>query len=207
MTVENPEANNNAGDPAQTTNVQEPEKAADTNTENKGSTVVTGKDGAANKPTEVAPESYQDFTLSEGFTADVEVTGEFKTLAKELNLSQEKAQKLVDLQNKLFSKTTAEMSKRFDTIQNEWVNAAKNDPEYGGKDFDKNLGLAKKALDQFGNPALNKIIEQTGMGNNPEFIRLLVKVGKTISEDGVMTNGNSTAKETDPAKVLFPNMA
>jgi hypothetical protein len=174
----------------------------------KGDTLATGKDGKADDPKpEVAPDKYEDFTLPENFEADNDVVEEFKTVAKELNISQEKAQKLVDLQTKLFSKQSAKMAERWNTLQDKWVEEAKNDKEYGGQNFEKSLGAAKLALEKFGNPALNKLIEQTGMGNNPEFIRLLVKVGNTVKEDNVMTGGNGVGEQKSAAKTLFPSMA
>ena len=49
---------------------------------------------------EGAPEQYAEFALPEGFQVDTAVMDEFKGLAKELNLPQATAQKLVDLQAK-----------------------------------------------------------------------------------------------------------
>ena len=51
-----------------------------------------------------APEEYADFTLPEGMEADPDLIAEFKAEAKRLNLSQEDAQKLVDIQAKLAEK-------------------------------------------------------------------------------------------------------
>jgi len=52
--------------------------------------------GAQTAPADVIPEAYSDYTLPEGFAIDKAETEKFNGLAKDLGLSQEKAQKLVD---------------------------------------------------------------------------------------------------------------
>jgi hypothetical protein len=44
------------------------------------------------------------------------------------------------------------------------------------------------------------------MGNHPEFIRLLYKVGLTLKEDKLMTEGGGPVSPTERGKVLFPDM-
>ena len=67
-----------------------------------------------------APETYSDFTLSEGIEPDKEAMDEFKMLAKEENWSQEKAQKLVDLQNKAMTRAGDTLKQRWNDTQKEW---------------------------------------------------------------------------------------
>lgn len=156
---------------------------------------------------EGAPDEY-DFTMPEGMEemVDKDAMEAFSEFAKEHNLSQEDAQKVVDIQTDIMKRIGERYQEEYAELSNEWREAAKNDKEYGGEKFEENLGYAKKALETFGGEDLIEALEVTGMGNHPELIRFAVNVGKMISEDGVMT-GNKAAKETDPAKVLFPNMA
>jgi hypothetical protein len=166
------------------------------------------KDGEPDKTkTDSAPDSYTDFKFADGLEADKDVTGEFKQVAKELNLSQDKAQKLVDLQNKLMQNQGKRLQESWENTQNDWKKATTEDKEIGGPKLQESLASAKKVLEKFGTPALNKIVEEYGMGNNVEFIRLLTKVGNTIKEDSMNTGGSGTQSEKDPAKILFPNMA
>lgn len=191
-------------------NTVEEKHPLDTTVENKGEggDPAKVKDGETDKTkTDGAPDNYTDFKFANGLEADTEVTGEFKQVAKELNLSQEKAQKLVDLQNKLMQNQGKRFQAEWEKTQNDWKKATTEDKEIGGPKLQENLSVAKKALDKFSTPALNQLIEETGMGNNVEFIRLLVKVGSTIKEDTMNVNGGDTAGVKDPAKVLFPNMA
>jgi hypothetical protein len=153
-------------------------------------------------------DEYGDFKLPEGVELDKEAVTEFKTLAKELELPKESAQKLVDLQAKLMTKAGENMTEAWAKIQTEWRDKAQADKEYGGKNFKDNVGLAQKAIKAFGSKEFSEALESTGMGNHPELIRFLVKVGKEIGEDGVMNNGNKAGGEKkDAASILYPDMA
>lgn len=52
-----------------------------------------------------------------------------------------------------------------------------------GAAYDDHIALAVKATQAFGGDKLMKTLEETGFGNNPEYIRAMVKVGKAMSED------------------------
>lgn len=157
------------------------------------------------KPAEVQAEAveYQPFQLPEGITADEEVLGEFKATAKELGLSQEGAQKLVELQSKVALKQQEAMR----TMQAQWAEQSKTDKEFGGEALNENLGVAKKALDAFASPDLRTLLNESGLGNHPEVIRHFIRVGKAISEDGRVVSGTKAVTPSDPARRLFPNQA
>lgn len=153
-----------------------------------------------------APEVYADFTLPENFKSDESTIGKFKEIAKELGLTQEAAQKLVEFQATQSSTNVqafgTAMQAHVDKTANEWATAAKADPEYGGEKFNENLGIAKQALDKFGTPELKTLLKESRMGNHPEVIRMLVKAGKAISQDGFVP-GRSAAAPKDAASVLY----
>jgi len=153
--------------------------------------------------TEAAPTTPQEIeiTVPEGVAADTEVLNEFKTLAKELNLSQADAQRLADLQIKMTLRQGEEMRAQHVA----WADAAKTDKEFGGDAFAANLSVAKAALDQFATPELRSLLNVTGLGNHPEVIRAFVRIGKQISEDGSIVRGAKADSPSDPAKRLFPN--
>ena len=155
-----------------------------------------GEDGGE-KPVE-----YTDFTLPEGFHAEEGLMGEFKEVAKELNLSQENAQKLVDLQTKF----TLAQAENWETVKSDWVKAAKTDKEVGGVKWDENVATARQALDQFGTDELKAALDSTGVGNHPEFIRFAYRIGKALKEDGVLSGANKDMGPKDASKILFPNM-
>lgn len=155
------------------------------------------------KPEEKQPETleYTDFSLPEGLQYDQAIATEFKSVAKELGLKQDQAQKLVDFYAKQYQAQTEAYQRQ---VQ-EWAEQAKKDPVIGGADFDKNIGVAVKALDKFGTPELRQVLDNTGLGNHPEVIKFFYNVGKAISEDSfVEGSGKSAAKSI--AEILYPNM-
>lgn len=154
----------------------------------------------------VVPEKYEDFKLPEGVEVDAEMLDAFKPLAKELGLTQENAQKLVDLQAKASQKMAEANAKAWTTMVEKWANDAKADKEYGGVNFNENIGVARKALDHFGTPALKAMLNETGVGNHPELIKFAIKVGKEMQSGGVLVGGKKT-EATDIAHILYPNLA
>lgn len=147
------------------------------------------------------PTEYEPFTLPEGLGVDEELLGEFKAEAKRLNLSQEDAQKFVDLQ----AKAAARQAEQLASVRAQWADQSKTDKEFGGDALSENLGVAKKAMDAFATPELRKLLNDSGLGNHPEVIRTFVRVGKAISEDGRVVSGTRSTTSSDPAKRLFPN--
>lgn len=157
-----------------------------------------GKDG--DKPAG-APEAYEAFTLPEGIKLDEPIMGEFQTLAKDLNLPQEAAQKLVDLAGKMQLGTVEQIQATVERQSQEWADASKADKEFGGDSFDANLALAKSALDKFGSPELKSLLSETKLGNHPEVVRFMVRAGKAISQDGFVPGGSGAAATKDARSI------
>ena len=153
-----------------------------------------------------APENYEDFKTPEGIALDADVATEFKGLAKELNLSQDAAQKVADLGGTLAQNWAGQQTEAIQKAKAEWINGTKTDKEIGGDQLPANLAVAKKALDTFGTPELRTLLNESGLGNHPEIIRAFYRAGKAISEDRVLTGGATQPVKT-PAKTLFPNQA
>lgn len=164
--------------------------------EDKASKDETAKEGA--------PEQYEDFQAPEGVQLDAELTGDLKTIAKELNLSQKDAQRVADLGPKLLQKWQDSQAQAITQLREEWANTAKADKEYGGDALAENLAVAKQALDTFGTPELRALLNESGTGNHPELIRFMVRVGKTISSDTFVAGdrGSQPAKR-DLANNLY----
>lgn len=163
-------------------------------TENKTETKTETK-------TEGAPEKYQ-FTDADKF--DSKVLEAFSESAKEANLSQESAQKLLD---KVAPALQARQEEQVKQIHQQWIDASTNDKEFGGDHLKENLGAARKALDAFGSPELRKFLDDSGLGNHPEVIRMLVKTGKAISEDKFVSGSPGGRPTVDPASVLYDKTA
>jgi hypothetical protein len=152
-----------------------------------------------------APEKYE-FKAPEGTSLDEAVIAEYSTVAKELGLSQEAAQKVIDkLAPKLAERTAAAQVEAFNAFKDGLEAQTRADKELGGDKLNENLAVAKKALNAFGTPELRKLLDDTGLANHPEVIRVLFKAGKSISEDRFVPGGTQPTKgERDAASALYP---
>ncbi len=157
---------------------------------------TTGAPATAADPVVDQPIEYTDFTLPEGYDLG-NLGDEFKNIAKEYKLTQEQAQKLVDLDVKR-SQAYQESIKQAAVA---WQEASKADKEFGGDSLDENMGLAKKALDTFGTPELKTLLDQSGLGNHPEIIRAFYRAGKAISEDRLVTGATAGGTPADARRI------
>lgn len=154
---------------------------------------------------EGAPEKYEDFTAPEGRQFDPEFSKAYSEAAKELNLNQDKAQKFLD---KLAPVVVARQQEQINNLVTQWGEQATVDKEYGGEKLQENLGIAKQALDKFGTPEFKELIQKSGLGNHPEVIRFIYRVGKSFSPDSIVTGrkeGGKTGPKTfgDLADALY----
>lgn len=136
-----------------------------------------------------------DFKVPEGIELDVGTSDKFKALATELKLPADSAQKVVDL----YAGVRQAEAQAFADQVKAWGEQVSADKELGNAD---NLAAARKAVDAFGTPELKSLLNSTGMGNHPEVVRLMSKIGKAISEDTI-TRGKQGEKPKDAANVLY----
>jgi len=149
---------------------------------------------------EGAPEQYT-FEPVEGVEVAESVSTSFAAVAKELNLSQDAAQKVL---NQMAPAIQAHQTARLEAIRTEWASTATKDTEFGGEKLQENLSVAKKALDTFGTPELRSLLNESGLGNHPEIIRAFYRAGKAISEDGFVSGASGQSRAADP-KSFYPN--
>ncbi|SDH23109.1 hypothetical protein [Propionivibrio dicarboxylicus] len=136
-----------------------------------------------------APESYTDFTAPEGTTLNEDAMTEFKALAKERNLSQEDAQKFVDIGAKAVQLNNNRILEAVESTQAQWLADAKADKEFGGDKLGESLAVAKLARDTYGSEGLIKFLDESKLGNHPEMIRFFARIGRTIKPDSAVPGG------------------
>ena len=146
-----------------------------------------------------APEQYE-FQEPEGVAFDDAVIGAFSEVAKELDLPQDRAQTVLDRMAPLLQSRQAE---RIEAAQAEWKASSEVDKEFGGEQLAENLGTAKKALDAFATPELRTLLNESGLGNHPEVIRLFYRVGKATSEDNRIVTGRGGQDNRNDARRLY----
>ena len=130
-----------------------------------------------------APESYAEFTMPEGVEVDSEMLETASAMFKEDGLSQEQSQKYVDMMAAKVQSITNGQVEAFNQQVSEWAEQSKNDKEFGGDKFDQSVATARRAIDKFGTPELNKLLNDHGVGSHPEVIRFMKRVGDLTTED------------------------
>jgi hypothetical protein len=173
-----------------------------TDTPAEGTTAPVESEAKADEAaTEVqAPESYE-FAMPDGVELDEKAAAEFSDIAKELKLPQDQAQKIVDM----YAKRVQGQVEAHKTLVEGWASTVKADKEIGGDKLPESLATARKAVDTFGSPELKNLLNTSGLGNHPEFVKLMYRAGKAISEDRFIVGGETGAVNTDIAKSLYPN--
>ncbi|MEY2703263.1 MAG: hypothetical protein RLY43_1901 [Bacteroidota bacterium] len=157
------------------------DESTDDSTANTENTEISDTD-TDEKPN--APTDYEDFKALDGLIYDTESATEFKDVAKELNLTQDQAQKLVDL----YGKNILAQQEQQQEQSNQWFNESKK--QYKQSEID----LASKTIGRFADKETIDLLGQSGLGNHPKMIGLFKKIGEQISE-GKMVDAGTTPKE------------
>lgn len=148
-----------------------------------------------------APEAYE-FKMPEGQELDAEVLKAYSEVAKQLDLPQESAQKVLD---SVMPVMQARNLERIQAVHASWKQASTSDKEFGGEKLSENLALAQKALNSFGTPELRAFLEESQLGNHPEIIRAFYRAGRAISDDSYV--GGRAAKSQPVARSFEDHLA
>lgn len=114
---------------------------------------------------------------------------DFLTLAKELDLSDNTAQSLIDFAVNQNSAMQATQKAQ----EQELIESALNDTEFGGSHFEKSIKTAQNALKHFADENFISLLENSGLGNHPEMLRFFYRLGKHIAEDNFTSENLSGA--------------
>ncbi|MGA2223583.1 MAG: hypothetical protein ABSH41_03970, partial [Syntrophobacteraceae bacterium] len=151
----------------------------------------------------------------EGTSLDEASATEFKGLAKELDLTQEQAQKLLSFGGDKIKALAEAPYKAWSETQTKWQAEVKADPEIGGTKFQDSVKAAALVFQPGeSNPfvtndadaqALREALNMTGAGNNPALVKLFVRMGNLLKEPGNLTGG-PVNKSKDFLNAMYPKM-
>ena len=183
--------------------------------------VETKPEGEAKPADAKAPEAYAEFKAPEGFTINKAAVEAALPVFKELGLTQDQAQKLVDIQTKREAELSKSNQGEYTAIREGWRKdvLANADLSAGGKIKPEILETMGRAIDGLGDPALAKSFRQsldiTGVGDNPAFVKAFYKLSQQLTEGRPVQGGGPSpkgqeapgAKPPSQAKALYPNLA
>jgi hypothetical protein len=168
-----------------------------------------------------APEAYTDWKLPDGYTLDTGVSEAGTKIFKDLNLTQDQAQKLVDFYSEHAIKSSKETLDAWQATRKEWRDSIVADPALGkltgsNGNFGPDSALVvtvNRALDGLQNPKLvsdfKDAMELTGAGDNPAFVKVLYALASKVTEGTTYARGEpsktANARPTAGA-ALYPNL-
>ena len=60
------------------------------------------------------------------------------------------------------------------------------------------MDMASRAFAEFSTPELQKLMDETGLGNHPELLRIFAKVGERLGEDSLVVGTGLGANQMSP---------
>lgn len=199
-TVTNSTSTTQPSDPAQTTSQPSTE----------GTQQPTAGEGPKPEPQpEYVPLTDESFKidLPEGAALDPALKSGFMNLANELKLPRETVDKITALQVDALKRGAEAQAKQWDELQQTWRKEVESHPKFGGDKLQPSLGKISEFINAHSsNPdGVRQAIDQTGLGNHPLMVELLLAAADTLSE-GRPATGTPAAGPTSLADSLFPTM-
>ncbi len=107
---------------------------------------------------------------------DSRTLAEFGKVARELQLTEKEGQRVVDRMVPLMQQR---MQQQIEAQVQQWVVQSKADKEMnGGAGFRANLDAARSVIQTHGDPALNQLLDETGLGNHPAMLRFVHRIAR-----------------------------
>ena len=124
-----------------------------------------------------------------------QTTVDFVTsVAKEMKLNNEQAGSLLKI-----------LADNYQTVQQQavqrertnWRAELRSDPELGGENFDKTRLHLSTVMRKFGNNEVKDILNSTGLGDHPAFVRMFNAIGASMSQEPTVIKGTPPKPKFD----------
>lgn len=171
------------------------------------------------KPEEVAAPIKYEFKIPEGLPQDLKFDEAklttFNEIGNKLKLAPEAAQELFDFHasemksvvESITKAVTDNNVKAYNDLIGGWKTELSADPELSGANADKAHEILGKVLDSYGSKEARDAFDLTGAGWNPAIVRMMVKMGKALTEGGPGPQGKPVGQKDGPktpGSVFYP---
>lgn len=165
------------------------------------------EDAKAAEAAKTIPEKYV-LKLPDGMTEDAALMGKITPIFKEIGITGEQAQKIVDVYAPYVQAKFAEQQKAFLAAQeNNFKNfleaERKTTMEKLGANAKQELVFAAKSRDRFLSKETQELLNAAGIANNHAFITDLIRIGKAISEDKLVEGTRRNVSTKSDGQVLY----
>jgi hypothetical protein len=124
------------------------------------------------------PESAQNYELPESDGID-----QYKEIAHQLNLTQDQASAVWDLYQQTIQNQAEQEQQSWQQTQAEYHQELQRE---FGKNAAQEFEFAKRAFTQFSDQEASELMDSTGLGNHPSIVKLFARIGRVLSEDGML---------------------
>lgn len=177
-------------------------------------------------------ESEFAYNVPEGYEMTPEGQADFTKFLDEVNKlpEAERGQALLNKHLAGLQNSNGHTQEALAAMHQEWAQESMNDPEFGGSNLQENLTQARKTMNSFSTPAVDAngkavlhqdgamkgqqmtkievVMNQTGMGNNPDVIRVFHRAGQALGEDHyVKGDMKPVERKKTPGEIMYPSMA
>lgn len=158
------------------------------------------------------PEDINEYELKpiEGVQYDEAAEKDFRELAKKLNLTKDQAKGLYEYASEK-SLAMQQSMDQSDAEQREAADAERQETEATlrkewGEDYDANREVLKRGFREYIRPEFAKRLQERGLGNDPDIMRMLFLLGKTVMEDpGAFSRTASISNDGTP-QLEYPGL-
>lgn len=183
---------------------------------------TVGQEGAGQEDNAFygAPETYnfQDLKLPDGVQIDTALAEKFAPIGKELNLSQQSANKLANFLVEYQQSQVAGVNEKFAEYKKQELEATKlsyekmlnTDKEIGGGDkakMDAYLDVADVGYDSFASDELKKVLAELHLDYHPAVVKHFYRLGKLCGNDNINKPKAPVGSTQTIAEVLFGDNA
>lgn len=168
-------------------------------------------DPAAAKPADSPkpPEKY-DFSalkLPEGVVLHEPIMQAIEPLFRKYGLTQDAASELISEHAKALAKVETEAETKRESDFKDWMKTTVTNHQAAirkewGAQYDVNMATAQKGMARVFSAEAKALLDETGLGNHPEFVKAFYAVGKMVSED-TPPNGALPATRKSDAEVFY----
>ncbi len=179
--TQTPEVKQQAAPPAETKPIESDSKPA---------VEVKPDEQTPSEELNVVPEKY-DLKLPENSALDPSYIEELSAWAKEMKLSNEDAQSILERDSGLAQKGVDALTLKAQEQSQKWAAEAKLDKDIGGAKFEESVNKSHEALRTlFPNTDFKEFLDKTGLGNNPAVIKGFVQIWQMLNPNKIYTQTN-----------------
>ncbi len=140
------------------------------------------------------PETPDQYAFDERY--DESNLEDYKNIAHQLGLTQNQANKILDMWSQANYDQSQQAQENYEGMQAQGVHALQKE---WGKSYNENVELARRAFTNFASKEALDIMEDSGLGNHPEIVKMFSKIGQLLKEDGIMVGEPGIGDALSPA--------